>query len=335
MRSIRDPAIAALVAAATASVVPTSATMSQTTLTAVSALPKTLDLTRSFRDNLIKRANEANKGAFRIRYLGGPEIVPSRKAWLALKRGRIDMLHSPVASYVGTVPEGYAFMLSRKSTVELRANGAFALLRDVFAEKAGAYFLAWGESATSYNIYLAKKPGRTPDGKLTLKGLKMRVTGTYRPLFTSLGAKTIGIKPSEIHTEMARGMVDGFGWPDVGVAALGIAKVVKFRIDPSFYRANMLVTINLKRWNELAKAVKAALETEALRYERDSIAYMERLRKTDEKKLIDTGMKVIKLEGEAAKHYLNAANAAVWRALKKRSKNADALKKLSFPDLKS
>ena len=133
---------------------------------------------------------------------------------------------------------------------------------------------------------------------------------------------------------MARGMVDGFGWPDVGVAALGIAKVVKFRIDPSFYRANMLVTINLKRWNELAKAVKAALETEALRYERDSIAYMERLRKTDEKKLIDAGMKVIKLEGEAAKHYLNAANAAVWRALKKRSKNADALKKLSFPDLK-
>ena len=191
---------------------------------------------------------------------------------------------------------------------------------------------AWGESATRHNTYLGRKPGRTPDGRITLKGIRMRVTGAYRPLFTALRALTVGIKPVEIAPEMGRGALDGFGWPDFGLAALGVAKVVKFRIDPGFYRSNMSVIVNLKKWNELSKEVKAALDREAVRYEGDSVAYMKALRERDEKALIDGGMRIIKLEGEAAKHYLNAANSAVWRALKKRSKNAEALRKLAFPD---
>ncbi len=334
MHGTRNLALALATAAATAAILAPPA-LSETVLEAQSALARNFDLTKSFLANLVEPSNKANKGAVQIKYLGGPEINPSKTAWKALKDGGIHVLQSPVAYYIGTVPEGYAFTLSQKTPVELRANGGFALLQKIFAEKkkAHAKLLAWGESGTSYNTYLAKKPGRTPDGKITLKGLKMRVTGTYRPLFTSLGAQTIGIKPPEIYTAMQRGVVDGFGWPDVGLVSLGIAKVAKYRIDPNFYRANMLVTVNLKKWNELSAKNKAALEREAIRYERESIAYMENLRKIDEKKLLDAGMKVIKLEGEAAKHYLNAATSAVWEAFKKRSKNANALKKLSFPDL--
>ena len=43
--------------------------------------------------------------------------------------------------------------------------------------------------------------------------------------------------------------------------------------------------------------------------------------------------RIIKLEGEAARYYLKAANSAVWRALEKRSKNAAELRKLVFPDI--
>ncbi len=306
---------------------------SETSLRAVSALPRTVDLTRSFLDNLIQPSNRANRGTVRIRYLGGPGVAPPRKAWSALKRGRFDILHSSADYYIATVPEGYALTLSQKTPAELRANGGFALLRRIWAKKAGAWLLAWGESATRHNTYLGVKPGRTPDGKITLKGIRMRVTGSYRPLFTALQAQTVGIKPIEIAPSMRSGAVDGFGWPDVGLAALGAVKVVKFRIDPGFYRSNMSVIVNLKKWNELSKDVKAALEREAVRYERDSIAYMNALRDKDEKALMDGGMRIIKLEGEAAKHYLNAANAAVWRALEKRSKNAAALRKLAFPDI--
>ncbi len=318
--------------AVTSAAVPAAPALSETTLRAVSALPRTVDPTRSFLDNLIHPSNRANRGLVRIEYLGGPEVAPSRKAWSELKRGRFDILHGPADTYIATVPEVHALTLSQKTPAELRANGGFALMRRIWAKKAGAWLLAWGESATRHNIYLARKPGRTPDGKLTFKGLKMRVTGTYRALFTALGAQTIGLKPIEISSAMRSAIVDGFGWPDVGLVALGVAKVVKFRIDPGFYRSNMLVTVNLKKWNELSKDVKAALEREAVRYERDSIGYMKELRENDEKALTDGGMRIVKLEGEAAKHYLAAANSAVWRALEKRSRNAKALKKLAFPD---
>ena len=325
------PAVAAAITVA-AMVAP--AAQSETRLRAVSAFPNTVDLTRSFLDNLVQPSNQANPGTVQIRYLGGPSVVPPRKAWSALKRGRLfDILHSPADYYIATVPEGYALTLSQKTPAELRANGGFALLRKIWAKKAGAWLLAWGESAIRHNTYLGMKPGRTPDGKLTLKGIRMRVTGSYRPLFTALGAQTVGIKPIEIAPAMRSGAVDGFGWPDVGLAALGANKIVKFRIDPGFYRSNMSVIVNLNKWNGLTKDVKAALEREAVRYERDSIAYMNALRDKDEKALMDAGMRIIKLQGEAAKHYLNAANLAVWRALEKRSKNAAALRKLMFPDI--
>ena len=292
-----------------------------------------MNLTRSFLDNLVKPSNKANRGTVRIHYLGGPEVVPARKAWSSLKNGRFEILHSPADYYIATVPEGYALTLSQKTPAELRANGGFELLRRIWAEKAGAWLLAWGESAIRHNTYLGKKPGRTPDGKLTLKGIRMRVTGSYRPLFSALRAQTVGLKPAEIAPAMESGVVDGFGWPDVGLAALGVDKVVKFRIDPGFYHSNLSVLVNLKAWNALSKEVKATLEREAVRYERDSVAYMKVRRDQDEKALMDAGMRVIKLEGEAAKHYLDAANSAVWRALEKRSKNAAALRKLAFPDL--
>ena len=324
------PAVALAIIVA-AMVVP--AARSETKLPAASVLPKTVVLTRSFLENLIKPSNRANRGTVRIRYLGGPGVPPPRKAWSAFKRGRFDILHSPADYYISTVPEGHALTLSQKTPAELRANGGFSLLRRIWAKKAGAWLLAWGESAIRHNIYLAKQPGRTPDGKLTLKGIRMRVTWTYRSFFTALRAQTVGIKPIEIAPAMRSGAVDGFGWIDVSLVALGTNKIVKFRIDPGFYRSNMSVLVSLKKWNELSNDVKATLEREAVRYERDSIAYMNAIRLKDEKSLMDDGMRIIKLEGKAAKYYLKAANSAVWQVLQKRSKNAAALRKLVFPDI--
>ena len=85
----------------------------------------------------------------------------------------------------------------------------------------------------------------------------------------------------------------------------------------------------------MSNDVKAILEREAVRYERDSIAYMNAIHHKGEKSLIDDGMRIIKLEGKAAKYFLKAANSAVWQVLQKRSKNAGALRKLVFPDIAS
>lgn len=305
----------------------------ETVLNSMTSLPRNLQLSLSFQEHFIPRVNKAGKGVVQVHYLGGPEITPPRKAAAALKRGVFDVLHSPTAYYIGMVPEGYALTIGAKTPAQLRANGGFALLQKIYAEKAGAQLIAWGEAGTQYNTYLATDPKFEANGNLSLKGIKMRVTGTYRPLFKALGATTIGIKHTEIYTGIKRGVVQGFGWPDVGITALGLHKVVKYRIDPPFYRSNNAVTVNMAKWNALSRKAKDVLEQAGRDYEKAAISYMEDHRAKEEKVLLASGMKVITLKGANARHYLGSANAAVWAKLKERSKHADALKAKSFPDM--
>ena len=123
----------AMAVAGASAVVPVAPALSETTLRAVSALPRTVDPTRSFLDNLIHPSNRANRGMVRLEYLGGPEVAPPRKAWSALKRGRFEILHSPAAFYIATVPEGPALPLSQKTPAVLAANGGFALILRLWA----------------------------------------------------------------------------------------------------------------------------------------------------------------------------------------------------------
>ncbi len=309
-----------------------AASSAQTKLTAITGLPSNLELTQSFIKNFIGTVNAKHKDVVNIRYVGGPEVVPPRKAGDAIRRGQFDMLHSPTAYYIGLVPEGYALTLATQTAQQVRANGGWAMLEKIWEEKANAKLLAWGEAGTQYNTYLAEKPSFTPEGNLSLKGFKMRVTGTYRPLFTALGATGVGIKATEVYTAIQRGVVQGFGWPDVGIVSLGLAKVVKYRIDPPFYRSNNTVTVNLDTWKKLPQAAKKVLQNTALEYEKKAVDFMVGYAKADQKALTEAGMQVIDLKDGAKKHYIDSANAAVWDRLKKQSKIANDLQQKFFPD---
>ena len=328
---ISTRSISALGAAALLALLP-AAGSAQTKLSAITGLPTNLELAQSFIKNFLGAVNEKHKNVVSIRYVGGPEVVPPRKAGDAIRRGQFDMLHSPTAYYIGLVPEGYALTLATQTAQQVRQNGGWAMLEKIWEQKANAKLLAWGESGTQYNTYLAEKPNFTPEGNLSLKGFKMRVTGTYRPLFTALGARGVGIKATEVYTAIQRGVVQGFGWPDVGIVALGLAKVVKYRIDPPFYRSNNTVTVNLDTWKKLPQAVKQVLMQVATEYEKKAVEFMVGYTKKDQKALIDAGMQVIDLKGGAKKHYIDSANVAVWNRLNKQSKIAKDLQPKFFPD---
>jgi TRAP-type C4-dicarboxylate transport system substrate-binding protein len=304
----------------------------ETKLKAITGLPKNLELAQSFLKNFIGAVNAQHKDVVTIDYIGGPEVVPPRKAGDALRRGQFDVLHSPTAYYIGLVPEGYALTLATKTAKEVRANGGWTILEKIWEQKANAKLIAWGESGTQYNTYLAQKPSFTSDGRLSLKGFKMRVTGTYRPLFTSLGATGVGIKATEVYTAIQRGVVQGFGWPDVGIVALGLAKVVKYRVDPPFYRSNNTVTVNLDTWKKLPQAVRDILVKAGQDYEQKAINFMVGYTKKDQKALSDAGMQIIDLKGAARKSYIDGANVSVWQRLAKQSKIENELQAKFFPD---
>ena len=182
--------ISALAASAIA-LASSSAFAAERTLNTVTALQQTNVLAKAYLKTFVAEANANGKGVIQVKYLGGQEIVPPRKAAAALKRGQFDILSCPTAYYIGTVPEGYGLLASNQGPRALRANGGFALLQKIYKEKAGSHLLAWGENMTSYYMYLGKKPKIGSDGLPDLTGWKMRATGTYRPLFRALGATTI------------------------------------------------------------------------------------------------------------------------------------------------
>ena len=59
-------------------------------------------------------------------------------------------------------------------------------------------------------------------------------------------------------------MVDGYGWPILGIFDLGWEKVTKFRMDPAFYSVEVNVLVNLDKWKSLNDAQRKVLTDAAL-----------------------------------------------------------------------
>ena len=321
--------------AVAATLAPFGAMAAERTLTLVTSLQRSNTMVKSLLANYVPALNKAGKGLVQITYVGGQEVVPPRKAAAALKRGQFNLLSSPTAYYIGTVPEGYAMLAANQGPKVLRKNGAWELLQKIYAEKAGSYLLAWGESMTSYYMYLVKKPPMDADGVPNLKGFKMRATGTYRPLFRALGATTINIKSSEIFTAVQRGTVDGFGFTDVSIVALGFHNVVKYRVMPNFYQTNQVITVNPAIWDSLTQKQRDIMNKVAVWYETESVKFVERERQKEEKIIAKSKMETIQLKGKAAAKYLSIAHGEIWKELKKRSKHADELAKLMYVEGKA
>ena len=93
----------------------TASIAAEKTLTTVTALQITNVIAQSYLNTFVAPLNKRGKGVLQIKYLGGQEIVPPRKAAAALKRGQFDLLSCPTAYYIGTVPEGYALLASNHS----------------------------------------------------------------------------------------------------------------------------------------------------------------------------------------------------------------------------
>lgn len=315
------------VAAAAVAAISMSSIATAKPLTSVTALQQNNPLAKSF---VLYFVNKTKGSVAPVTYIGGQEIVPPRKAYRALQRGQFDVLCAPTAYYIGTVPEGYGLLAANQGPKVLRKNGGWDLLQSIYKEKAKAHLLAWGENMTSYHMYLGIKPKMTSDGLPDLTGVKMRATGTYRPLFRALGATTINVKSSEIFTAMQRGTVQGFGFTDISLTKIGLHGVTKYRVKPNFYQTNQVVTVNLDSWAGLNKKQKSFLTNLAIEYETTSVKYIERERVAEEPDVKKAGVKDIVLSPSAASKYLAIAHGEVWKELKKRSKYHDQLRPLLY-----
>lgn len=302
-------------------------------LRAVYAFPKPLDFSQSFL-RWVEKANAAGKGVVRIDVAGGPEVIPANEQGDAVRRGVIDLQYGPATYYLGAFPEADALVGSSRTPMETRANGGLELLGQKLRERMNAHLLGHFDAGISFYIWLTREPMRTADGGVDLSGLKIRAAPIYREFFQKVGVTPVAVPVPEVYTALERGVVDGLGFPLVGVRDLSWTKFAKWRIDPSFFQTDLLTIVNLDRWNALSEAARQILQASAIAYEAESYQYFQEYQKDlDRKVREEDGVTVVELEGQAGEAYRRLAFATAWERLAaKAPDSAAALRPLFYQE---
>ncbi len=306
-------ACAALAVAATAS----DAAAQEVVLNAVHFTPTQVSYAKSFL-RFVDKVNQRGKGVIQIKVRGGPEVMPMTQLGEAQKNGLIDMIDCPAGPYLNLVPEGEVFAATTKKPWELRANGGFALINEIFAKKANAHVLAHVDGGAGFHIFTTEEPKRTADGGIDFSKLKIRSAALYRDFLDSLGAGVVVQGPGEVYTSLERGLVNANAYTVLGYQGFGWQKFTRYRIDPGFFQTDVLISMNKAKWDSLPEAARRVLSDVAVEYERES--YEANLKSTEEEggQMIAGGMKVIELTGAARTAFLEKASRASWERMSKR-----------------
>ena len=251
--SRRSLVACALSVASVALLAPLPAAAQEVTLKAVNAFQEGTYYAKNF-ERFVKKVNDEGKGIVQINYLGGPKAIPTMEQGAALRNNVVDLANTATSFLAGVAPEGLSVNYATLSWAEMRKNGAVDYLNKLLHERGLYYYARTGEGVPFY-VYLNKKID-----KADLSGLKIRIAPIYRAFFTKLGATVVQIPPGEVYTALDRGVVDGYGWPLIGIFDLGWHERTKYRVEPGFYNIELGVVFSAKAWDKLTPQQKEFLD---------------------------------------------------------------------------
>jgi TRAP-type transport system periplasmic protein len=257
----------------------------------------------------VKRVNEGLKGQVAIKYIGGPEVIPSPEQIEAVKNNVIQISFFPIAAYRAFLEEANAYQVARITPMEMRKTGFYDFLVKAH-EKINVRYMGpfhYGE----FYLWL-NKPVQKMD---ELKGLKLRTNVTYDRFMKNLGITPVTIQPAELYTALERKMVEGFGFPLIGARDSGWTQITKNVIDHPFYLVDLVTLVNLSTWNNLPKAVRDKIDSITLAFEPYMVAQCGKLQEDEWGILAKQGVKKIKFSPDEAQKYVSMAYQARWDEL--------------------
>jgi TRAP-type C4-dicarboxylate transport system substrate-binding protein len=277
----------------------------------------------------IKRANEMLQekypGEVEIKYIGGPEAIPTRDQPEALRAGTVDMYYGTAAYYAGIAPAANTTKLSQLTSQEEKDVGADAIYDEIHRKLLNATYLGALGSQLPFQLYTVKKVTNLDQ----LKGLKIRTSPMYVDFLKVLGTTPVATSPGDVYQALERGVVDGFMWPLVSIRLWGWQEVSKYVVGPPFYKVSHPLLMNANTWDKLPKHIQAVL-MEALRLEVIAIddRTVEEIN-NEYKELKKAGMEIIKFSPADEKKYLDMAYEEGWKGqLKMESDYTSKLRKL-------
>jgi TRAP-type transport system periplasmic protein len=305
MRSLLIAAMAVVLATSTG-------TAQEITLRAVSSFAEGTEFSKHF-ERFIEKVNNDGKGVVRINYIGGPRAVPPFEVGNAVRTRVVDIANVTGAFYTNLMPEADGFKLNGKPMSEQRTNGTWEYINQLHNQKLNSQYLARQFHNVPFHIYLNKKIDR-----IDFSGLKIRVTPVYKDVVEALGGTPITTAPGEVYTALERGVVDGYGWPVIGIFDLGWDKVTKFRLEPPFYSVEVNVLVNLDAWKGLNEAQRKVL-SDAAQWLEGLDAEKEEAIKSERARQAAANIQALDFGAAASKAFLDRAYEVAWQSVIKRA----------------
>lgn len=288
-----------------------------TTIRAISMLPRQTDYTRDF-ENWIDRLNAESEGKFHIVFVGGPEAIPTFEQADAVRTGVVHMVFGPATYYMGLLPEVEAMFASNLSPTETRANGGLALMDRIHREKLGVRYLARA-LYIEFHIFTRQRPALDEHGVPDLDNMLVRGGPVWRDFISGLGANFASVAAPDVYMALERNMIQGVGWPIIGLADASWHQHLNYRIDPGVFSSDVGIIFNSEYWSGLPEDVRAVLSEAVIEYEQGSYQRFRTLTAELDADLRALGMQVLQLEAEAERRYRQLARDVIWDRLKKRS----------------
>lgn len=268
---------------------------------------------------------EKSQGKLVLQWGGGPEAIPAFELADSLRSGVVDVAWTAHTYNTAQIPVVEGAKFSSLTPAEERQSGAAAFYDQLYKEKLNAHYLGKGTPGLTYNLYTNFQVTKLDD----FKGKAMRVTPAYAAFVEALGASSITTDPGEVYSALERKMVQGYGWPSVGIADFGWEEVTKYVIEPSFYQVDVIALVNQNAWDKLSPELQKILEDSMQEVETKAAEHFKAKIAEDRQKLQAKGLQVLKLEGDVAQQYLKVASDAGWaKVLQKDAQNGAKLQRL-------
>lgn len=321
--------ILVLMCAGSLTIIPQPAAAKKITIKAVSAWGKNHKGVTGEYLPYIERVNrmlyDKYPGECQVKYIGGPETIPTADQPDALGKGIVDMYYGTAAYYAGIAPAAVTSKLSMLTSQEEKDTGVDAIYDRIHREKLNAAYLGALGSQLPFQLYTVKKV-TTPE---QIKGLRIRTSPMYVDFLKAMGATPVATKPGDVYQALERGVVDGIMWPLYSIRDWGWQEVTKFVTGPPFYKVSHPLLMNAKKWDKLPKHLQdifmEALRLEVIQIDKNT----EKFIKEEFDLLKKAGMEIIAFSPGDTKKYIDMAYEAGWKGqLKMEHEDTAKLRKL-------
>lgn len=259
-------------------------------------------------DFLAAEVDRLSGGELEIEYAGGSDVIGGFDAPEAIANGVFDISHSANSYFAGAMPSSISLASGNATAEQLQKSGALEAYADLLMKQRGVKMLGMPLSGVGYVFQVRGKP----DDLSYFKGKKIRSIPLYDPILQSLGATPVTTSPAEAYTAMERGVVDGLGWPDIGLLDFKFHEQAKFVMLPTFYQLRTVTLMNPDSFSNLPEPLQKVLMEASASADAIGAKWAQEKRDSEHAEMEKAGVEFVTLSDAESSQFIDLTEEKLW-----------------------